>query len=216
MQAQEVVRRDAPGAVALFSGKTEELSANWVRAGTGAAPTWRVQNGALVAAGADIVTKQGYTDFFLHAEFNVPLMADRKGQARGNSGIKLQGRYEIQILDSYGIADPGTGDCGAVYTQAAPLFNACRPPGEWQSFDIVFRAPRVDAAGAVTEPARVTVIQNGVVVQNNTVIKGPTGARPLDREVGKPGPILLQYHHAPVRFRNVWIVPLPEHGAEHY
>ena len=204
------------GAIALFSGKSEEISANWVKRGSEQPAAWKVIDGAAVAGGGDIITKQKFADCQLHVEFKVPLMADKKGQQRGNSGVKLQGRYEIQILDSYGVSDPGTGDCGAVYTIAAPLVNACRPPEQWQTYDIVFRAPRTDTDGNVTDKGRVSVWLNGILVQNNTEIPKPTGNRPLDKEVGKPGPILLQDHGCKVQFRNIWILPLPAEGAKHY
>ena len=120
-------------------------------------------------------------------------MPNAHGQERGNSGVGLHGRYEIQILDSYGIADPGSGDCGAVYGQAAPLSNACKPPLQWQSYDIAFRAARLDAAGKVVENPRVTVFQNGIPVQNNQEIKRMTGIQYSQyTEMGKSGPILLQ------------------------
>jgi hypothetical protein len=126
----------------------------------------------------------------------------------------LQSWYEIQVLDSSGLKIPGTGDCGAVYNQAAPLVNACKPPLSWQTYDIIFRAPRfVD--GKITEKARVTVMQNGILVQNNTEIQGPTGIRG-DRPVDKPGPIFLQDHHNPTEFRQIWIVPLPTDGSKNY
>src|SRR5439155_5636782 len=111
--------------------------------------------------GGYIVTKQYFTDFQLHVEFKVPYMPDKKGQERGNSGVGLQSHYEIQVLDSYGFKEPGTGDCGAVYSQAAPLVNACRPPLEWQTYDITFHAARFDTDGKKTANARVTVFQNG-------------------------------------------------------
>src|SRR5205823_2688657 len=137
------------------------------------------------------------------------------GQAKGNSGAYLQGRYEIQILDSYGIAMPGKGDCGSVYTQSAPLLNACKPPLQWQTFEIFFRAPRFDATGKRAEKARVTILQNGITVQNNTEIDGPTGSARRAQEAAT-GPIVLQYHRSPVRFRNIWILPLPPQGSARY
>lgn len=215
VQADQTAR-PPKGAIVLFTHKPEELAANWLKRGADPSAVWEIKEGAAVTGGGDLVTKQLFSDCQLHVEFCVPLMEDKKGQARGNSGVKLQGRYEIQILDSYGVADPGTGDCGAVYTVAAPLVNACKPPEEWQTYDIVFRSPRTDSSGAVTEKGRVSVWQNGILVQNNTEIPKPTGSRPLDREVGKSGPILLQDHGCRVRFRNIWVLPLPAEGAKHY
>jgi hypothetical protein len=203
------------GAIVLFSGKPEELAANWVYEGTDKAPDWKVVGGAIESVKSSIVTKQTFRDFVLHVEFKVPYMPNAHGQERGNSGVGLQDRYEIQVLDSYGISDPGSGDCGAVYSQAAPLTNACKKPLEWQTYDIVFRAPRYNAEGAKVENARVTVWQNDILVQNNQEITGPTG---IDdhKPQSEPGPIMLQYHHNSVQFRNVWILPLPPHGALHY
>lgn len=204
------------GAMVLFSGRQDEVTQNWLNGGENGPAGWKVQDGgSMQASGGDIISKERFTDYQLHVEFKVPYMPDKKGQARGNSGVFMQGRYEIQVLDSYGLNEPGTGDCGAVYGKVAPLVNACKPPREWQSYDISFRAPRFDAAGAVTEPARVTVIQNGVVIQNNTVIPGPTWGRNFGA-LSAPGPIVLQDHGNPVEYRNVWILPLPLKGADHY
>jgi hypothetical protein len=206
-----------PDTLVLFSGKPEELREHWLRRSSGQPAAWKIDNGAMVAGGGDIVTRQQFQDFLLHVEFRVPFMPNAHGQARGNSGIGLHGRYEIQVLDSYGIADPGSGDCGAVYDQAAPLFNACKPPLEWQTYDISFRAPRFDDGGKVVENPRVTVVQNGTLVQNNQEIKRMTGIQSSQyREMAPTGPIVLQDHGNPVQFRNVWVLPLPPHGALHY
>jgi 3-keto-disaccharide hydrolase len=206
-----------PGAIVLFSGKPEDLQNHWIGRYSHRPAAWKIQDGALVAGRGDIATRQEYQDFFLHVEFKEPSMPNAHGQERGNSGIGLHGRYEIQVLDSYGIADPGSGDCGAVYSQAAPLFNACKPPLQWQSYDIVFRAPRFDHAGKVVENPRVSVLQNGIVVQNNQEIKGMTGIQNDQyQEMAPAGPIVLQDHGTPVQFRNVWVLPLPPHGARHY
>ncbi|MCA1596385.1 MAG: DUF1080 domain-containing protein [Chloroflexi bacterium] len=209
-------RPPQPGAIVLFSGKQQDLTRNWLQLGTGKAAEWTVDHGAMLTAHSDIYTRERFTDFRLHVEFKVPYMPNAHGQGRGNSGVYLQGRYEIQVLDSYGIAEPGSGDCGAVYSQAAPLVNACKPPLQWQTYDIFFRAPRFDPnTHEKTEPARVTILQNGILVQNNQVITGPTGA-PMDENYSEPGPLRLQYHGNNVQFRNVWVAPLPLHGALHY
>lgn len=203
-----------PGAVVLFSGKGEEVAKNWRMFGTEKDGEWKVVKGAMVSQKGNIVSKQEFTDFLLHVEFKVPYVPNEKGQGRGNSGVGLQGWYEIQVLDSSGLKLPGTGDCGAVYSQAAPLVNACKPPLSWQTYDIIFRAPRfVD--GKLTEKARVTVFQNGILVQNNTEIQGATGIRG-DRPIDKPGPIYLQDHHNPTEFRQIWVVPLPTEGSKSY
>jgi hypothetical protein len=202
--------------VILFSGRSDDLEKHWVRRRGDAPARWKVQDGAMTPDGGDIMSRQRFGDFQLHVEFREPSLPEARGQAKGNSGVFLQGRYEIQVLDSYGIADPGRGDCGAIYNQAAPLVNACKPPLQWQTYDILFRAPRVDATTRkVTEPARVTVIQNGITIQNNQEIAGLTGAA-IDEAVDQPGPILLQDHGHPVWYRNVWVLPLPPRGAQHY
>jgi hypothetical protein len=205
---------DLPGLIVLYSGKPEQLAQNW-QFPDGSAADWKIDGDAIESQHRDIVTKQKFMDFVLHVEFKVPLMPNAHGQERGNSGVGLQSRYEVQVLDSYGFAEPGTGDCGALYSQAAPLFNACKKPLEWQTYDIVFRAPRFDAAGTKTEMARATVFQNGILVQNNQEIHGPTGIND-GRPESEPGSVLLQYHHNTVQYRNIWIVPLPSHGATHY
>lgn len=203
------------GVVVLFSGSSKEVAANWHMHGSNQDATWKVKDGAMTASGTDIVSKQKFTDFHLHVEFKVPYMPEAHGQGRGNSGVFCQGRYEIQVLDSYGIASPGSGDCGAVYGKAAPLVNACRPPLKWQAYDIIFRAPRFDSEGKKTEDARVTVLQNGIVVQNNTEIPGPTWGEDFG-PLSDPGPIVLQFHGNTVQYRDVWVVPLPLEGAQHY
>ncbi len=149
----------------------------WQQRGSGEPAKWKVAGGAVeVLPGAgDILTKREFGDCQLHMEFNVPLMPEAHGQARGNSGVYLQGLYEVQVLDSYG-RTPRPDDCGAIYGQAAPLVNACRKPGEWQTYDILFHAPRFDAAGAMVEKPRISVLQNGIWIQDNVSINGPTTA----------------------------------------
>lgn len=200
-------------AVVLFNGK--DLS-NWTQR-DGEAAVWEVADGAMTvtAGGGDIMTREKFTDFMLHLEFMTPDMPDATGQAKGNSGVFLQGRYEIQVLDSYGIEVPGKGDCGAIYNQFAALANACKPPLEWQTYDVIFRAARVAESGEVLENARATVLQNGIVIQNNTQLLGATGG-PMDEDVAEPGPLLLQDHGNPVRYRNIWIAPLPLKGSDVY
>jgi hypothetical protein len=206
---------ECKGVIVLFDGKPESLAGNWVK-GNGTTPAdWPVKAGAMTAKGDTIMTRERFTDFHLHLELMEPYMPNEKGQSRGNSGVFLQGHYEVQVLDSYGIADPGSGDCGAVYSQSAPLVNACKPPLMWQSFDYIYRAPRFDADGNRTEKARVTVIQNGIIVQNNTEINGTTYDEKIP-DAKEPGPVALQFHGDPIQYRNIWIVPLPLKGASHY
>ncbi len=200
-------------AVVLFDGT--DLS-NWTKL-DGGAPAWEVADAAMtVTAGeGDIVSKEQFADFLLHLEFMTPDMPDATGQAKGNSGVFLQGRYEIQVLDSYGIDVPGMGDCGAIYNQFAPLVNACKPPLEWQTYDAIFRAARVGESGEVEENARVTVLQNGIVIQNNVQIEGATGGA-TDGDAAQPGPLRLQDHGNSVKYRNIWIAPLPLKGSDVY
>ena len=200
-------------AVILFDGT--DLS-NWTTL-DGGSPAWEVADGAMTvtAGGGDIVSREKFTDFLLHLEFMTPDMPDATGQAKGNSGVFLQGRYEIQVLDSYGIDVPGMGDCGAIYNQFASLVNACKPPLEWQTYDAIFRAARVGESGEIEENARVTVLQNGIVIQNNVQIEGATGGV-TDDEAAAPGPLRLQDHGNPVKYRNIWVVPLPLKGSDVY
>ncbi len=205
-----------PGLVVLFSGKKEEIKQNWMMRGSHTDSVWQYHKGAMISTQGDMISKEKFTDIRLHVEFWEPYEPNNHGQDRSNSGVAPYGLYEIQVLDSYGIASPGSGDCGAVYSQSAPLFNACKPPLQWETYDIIFRAPRWDASGHKTDNARVTVLLNGICVQNNTVIPGPTGINYGRPEHPGPGPLLLQYHGHPVQFRNVWLQELPPAGANHY
>ncbi len=207
----------ASNVVVLFSGKSDELAANWVKRGSGEPAAWKIERDAMVVGGGDIMTKEEFRDFHLHVEFRCPDMPNATGQGKGNSGIGLLGRYEIQVLDSYGIEVPGKGDCGAVYDKSAPLVNACRPPMVWQTYDIIFRAPRFDGNSVMTEKPRVTVLQNGIVIQNNVEIEGMTGIQwQKEKEPAPAGPIVVQDHGNKVEYRNIWIVRLPEKGSDKY
>jgi hypothetical protein len=199
-------------AVILFDGK--DLS-NWTGR-DGGEPKWKVEGDAMIVEPrtGDISSKETFTDHFLHVEFMCPDMPEASGQAKGNSGVFLQGRYEIQVLDSYGIDVPGKGDCGAIYNQFAALVNACKPPLEWQTYDVIFRAPRFNDAGEMTENVRVTALQNGLVILNNVQLPGTTAG--ADSEVAKPGPLRLQDHGNLVQYRNIWAVPLPLEGSDQY
>jgi hypothetical protein len=200
-------------AVVLFSGKKDDMEKNWVRSGGNDPANWKIEDGAMVSQGGDIATREKFENFMLHIEFRVPLMPEAHGQERGNSGIFLQGLYEIQVLDSLGIDPPGRGDCGAIYNQKAPLVNACKPPKEWQSYDMIYRAPRFGAAGDEVELPRVTIFQNGQLIHNNDAILRPTSGGPAD-VFQSPGPLRLQFHGNTVAYRNIWIVPLPAKGAD--
>jgi 3-keto-disaccharide hydrolase len=202
----DVKRVPAPkGAIVLFNGQDLD---NWVkRDSTDKAPFKPLPGGIMEAQGKDIVTKQKFDGTFkLHVEFRVPYMPKASGQGRGNSGVYVQGRYEVQILDSYGLKSKNN-DCGAIYEVAAPLVNACKAPTVWQSYDIEFHAPRC-ANGKKVEPARMTVYQNGVLIQDNVKIPVDNTRAGMGGDPCKPGPILLQYHGNPVQFRNIWLLPL--------
>lgn len=202
-----------PDAIVLFDGRD---LAGWQQVRSATPARWKLAGGVLevLPGTGDIRTKQQFSDFQLHVEFNEPYMPNARGQARGNSGVYLQGSYEIQVLDSYGLPSKND-DCGAVYGQTPPMVNACRPPGVWQTYDILFHAPRFDAAGQPIEKARVSVLQNNIWIQDNTAIDGPTRAS-MERDVRQAGPIMLQDHGCRVRYRNIWIRPLtPATGMAH-
>jgi hypothetical protein len=200
----KLVMPGAPGSIppdadVLFDGKNLSAWNNGEK--------WLIADGIATAKASSITTKKAYGDCQFHIEFATPEKIEGKGQGRGNSGVYLMGRYEIQILDSFDNPTYFDGQCGSVYKQTPPLVNACRKPGEWQSYDIVFSAPRFAADGTVTQPARVTVIHNGIVVQNNfELIGGTFYDRPAKYEKhAEKLPLQLQYHGNPMRFRNIWI-----------
>jgi hypothetical protein len=199
-----------PGAVVLFDGT--DLS-QWATP-TGGPAQWRVGNGYFeVAPGTGTIqTRVGFGDVHLHVEWATPDPPRDTGQNRANSGIFLMGRYEVQVLDSYEAETYPDGQAAAIYGQHPPRFNASLPPGEWQSYDIYFRRPRFGADGVLLEPARVTVLHNGVLVQNNEEIRGPTEWLRYTEYAPHPEalPIGLQDHGSPVRFRNIWARRIPE------
>lgn len=203
-----------PGATVLFDGTNLD---RWVKRDRPDEPAaWPLENGETTTRGGDIVTRDTFRDFRLHVEFLCPDRGPNVyGQKRSNSGVFLQGRYEIQVLDSFGKQPPGKGDCGAVYNRAAPLTNACAPPNTWQTYDAFFRAARFDQKGNREEAARLTLLHNGIIIHNNVRLPGPTGGA-LDRDEIRPGPLLLQDHGDAVRYRNIWIVPLPLAGSDRY
>lgn len=194
-------------AIVLFDGRSLE---NWASADSTKGPArWKVTGGyaEVVAGTGSIETKQGFGDVQLHIEWRAPTPAKGESQERGNSGVFLMQRYELQVLDSYQNPTYPDGQAGAIYGQFPPLVNASRPPGEWQTYDVIFHRPRFDAAGAVTSPARFTVIYNGVLVQDNVELIGPTAnnARPPYAKHADALPLMLQDHGNPVRFRNIWV-----------
>jgi hypothetical protein len=193
------------GAIVLFGGKSLD---GWTTRDGKSKPKWRlVDNGIMQSGGGDIITEKKFDGHFkLHVEFRVPYMPNAKGQARGNSGVYVQGRYEVQILDSYGL-DSKNNDCGAIYEVAAPLVNACKAPTIWQSYDIEFHAA-VCKEGKKTEPARMTVQHNGVKIHDDQKINVNFTRAGMETDPCTPGPILLQDHGNPVQFRNVWLLEL--------
>ncbi|HJQ24614.1 MAG TPA: DUF1080 domain-containing protein [Blastocatellia bacterium] len=196
-------------AIVLFDGR--DLSA-WRSVRDNGAAKWNVRDGYMEVAArtGDIATKQEFGDCQLHIEWATPTEVKGEGQERGNSGVFLMERYEVQVLDSYNNKTYYHGQAGAIYKQWAPLVNACRPPGEWQTYDIIFKAPKFDEQGKVIERARITVLQNGVLIQNSVEIYGNTwhDKPALYIAHGPKASLRLQDHGNPVRYRNVWIRPL--------
>jgi hypothetical protein len=200
-------------AIVLFDGK--DLSA-WVNKKSGGKPKWKVKGGFVEVAGigkdGDIETKQAFGDFQLHIEWASPAVANKAKQGRGNSGVFPMGLYELQVLDSYKSETYADGQAGAVYGQYPPLFNVCRKPGQWQSYDIIFHRPRFNKNGRLKKPGRITALHNGVLIQDNVEILGPTKdkvRKGYTTHVDKL-PISLQDHKNPVRYRNIWVVELCE------
>jgi hypothetical protein len=207
-EAEQAASRDRPAnAVVLFDGK--DLS-QWRkyepgRGADGPAP-WKVVDGAMEVGGGDVITKDKFRDMKLHLEFMPPSMPEASGQAKGNSGVFVMDNYEVQVLDSFGLPKLGVGDCAALYSKRVPDKNAAKPPAQWQTYDIEFTAPKFDAAGKKTTNARITVVWNGQKVHDNIELEGPlpggTGEKP------EGGGVRLQDHGNPVRYRNIWVVPL--------
>ena len=203
-------------AVILFDGK--DLS-KW-RSEDGSPAKWIAVNGYMesVKGSGYLFTRQNFGDIQLHVEWATPTPPSGTSQGRGNSGVFPMGLYEIQVLDSYQNDTYPDGQAAAVYGQYPPLVNACLPPGEWQSFDIAFRRPRFDADGKLLEPAKVTVFQNGILVQDNVKLWGPTTwlqHLPYEPHPDKL-PLSLQDHGNPVRYRNVWVRELGKPGKKEF
>ncbi len=200
----KVIDPGSPGgvpsdAIVLFDGKD---LAQWK-----GGENWEVKDGTATSRKNDISTKQSFGDCQIHVEFAPPAEVKGSGQGRGNSGVYLMGRYEVQVLDSFENKTYFDGQCGALYKQQPPTVNASRRPGEWQSYDIVFEAPRFDESGKVTKPAIITVLHNGVLIHNHVELQGTTSyfkAPEYERHPAKL-PIEIQFHGNPVRFRNIWI-----------
>ena len=186
-------------AVVLFDGSS--LSA-WSDV-TGNPTKWKLEDGVMIVNDGNIRSKQEFSDVQLHLEFATPNPAQGEGQGRGNSGVYFSGLYEVQILDSYKSDTYINGMVGAIYNNFSPLVNACRPPGEWQEYDIIFRSPRFDREGRITQKACLTVILNGVLLQDHVYVTMTPGGL---GEIDKPsGPIFMQDHGNPVKYRNIWV-----------
>ena len=209
---------DAPSdAIILFDGKNED---EWVKVSDGSPATWVVHDGILTVdkRTGNIQTKRTFMNYQLHVEYRIPANITGSDQARGNSGIFLASTgkgddgYELQVLDNYNNKTYVNGQAGSIYKQGIPLANPCRPPGEWQSYDVIWTAPTFNSDGSLATPAKATVFLNGVLVQNDFVLKGVT------RYIGLPYykahgacPIKLQAHgdrSEPISFRNIWVRPL--------
>jgi len=188
-------------AIVLFNGK--DLS-HWKSASGGDAK-WRVENGYMEVNGTgNIATREEFADVQVHVEWATPSEVKGEGQGRGNSGVYLEGRYEIQVLDSYENKTYPNGQAGAFYGVAAPLVNASRKPGQWQTYDIVFHPPKQSADGKIG-PGSFTVLHNGVLVQDHVAVKGEATTAANLRGIAPKGPLILQDHGNPVRYRNIWI-----------
>lgn len=168
---------------------------------------WLIEDGYAVVQGSDITSKQSFGSCQLHLEWAAPEKIKGEGQGRGNSGIYLMSTYEVQILDSYNNETYPDGQAGAIYKQHPPLVNVCRKPGEWQTYDIIFNAPEFDDQGKVVKPAYITVLHNGVLIQNHFEIEGGTFWHKPAEYTKHPEklPLKIQNHGDPVRFRNIWV-----------
>ena len=203
---------DAPGkapsdAIVLFDGKDMD---QWQAQG-GGEPTFKLVDGVMLSNGPKYLeTKQKFGDVQLHVEWAEPSEVHGDSQGRGNSGVFLMGLFETQVLDNYNNPTYADGQCGAIYGQYPPQVNVCLPPGQWQTYDIIFHHPRFEN-GKLVEPAYVTTLQNGVLIQDHQRIEGPSGHMRVAKypeNMPEEGPIDLQYHNNPVRFRNIWVRPL--------
>lgn len=189
----------------LFDGTAESMKKWHNRNGTPI--DWILEGNIMTVNHGDIISDETYGDAHIHIEWREPDMPNDIGQNKGNSGVYIHGCYELQVLDSYGVEDPQCHDCGGIYTLYAPLKNACRPALMWQTYDIYFRAPRLNDDGTVREAARATIFQNDILIQNNIELYSTTPGGVTDKQLAE-GPLLLQDHGCPVSFRNLWIEKL--------
>lgn len=192
---------DAPpsDAIVLFDGTTLD---QWIDG-----DKWQIEDGVAIPQETQIVSKQHFGDIQLHVEWSAPAEVHGEGQGRGNSGIYLMGLYEVQVLDSFENATYFDGQAGSIYKQTPPQANAMRKPGEWNYYDIVFTVPKFKGNGDIDQPGHVTLIQNGVLMLNHFELMGPTGytSAPHYQPHAETGPLSLQFHGDPVRFRNIWV-----------
>ena len=192
-------------AIVLFDGKNLK---EWSSMGNNAAAEWNVADNSMtvVKGKGNIKTKREFGDIQLHLEWRTPSVIESKGQGRGNSGVFFQERYEVQVLDNYENKTYSNGQAGSIYKQSIPLVNACKKPGEWQTYDIIFTAPKFNKDNIKVSSAFLTVIHNGVLVQNHVEVKGSTEyiGQPKNMAHGKAS-IMLQDHSNPVSYRNIWV-----------
>ena len=197
-----------PSDAVVLLGLKDNAISEWVNCEEGKPVGWQIENGIMTVKphSGSIRTKKDFGDFQLHLEWSAPTEIVGESQGRGNSGVFMQGMYEVQILDNYQNETYANGQAGSIYKQTPPLVNACQKPGKWNTYDIIYTAPRFKEDGSLQSHGRITVLHNGVLVQNNTMILGTTEFIGFPRIVahGK-GPIILQDHLNPVRFRNIWI-----------
>ncbi|NIA15548.1 MAG: DUF1080 domain-containing protein [Nitrospiraceae bacterium] len=186
------------GAVVLFDGTSTDAWQFKKQA-------WEIVDGAMEVREGSMYSKESFGDAKLHVEFRTPFMPKARGQARGNSGVYVQGRYEIQVLDCFGLP-PADNGSGGIYKVAVPKVNACLPPGEWQTYDITFTAPRFDGNGNKTADAVISVEYNGILIHDKVVLGAACGGG-LSGEETAAGPLMLQDHHNPVQYRNIWVLP---------
>jgi len=199
------------GAVVLFNGKNFN---EWKYSGNKPGPVkWKLVDKAMevVPGTGSVISKKEFADIKLHLEFRTPFMPEARGQGRGNSGVYLQGRFEVQVLDSYGL-EGRDNECGGIYRVAQPLVNMCAPPMQWQTYDITFDPVRFDSTGKKVNDAQMTVLHNGVKIHNSVKVSKATTAAPGGK-ITQRGGVYLQDHGNPVQYRNIWVVELPEERA---
>jgi hypothetical protein len=206
--AQQCLTTAPPkGAIVLVDGS--DTSA-WKAQDGGSCP-WPAEDGVMTVKGANIMTKREFGDIQLHIEFQIPPRTKASHRGHGNSGVYLHGDYELQVIDSYGKPPHSRSSCGCIYREAAPMVDASLPAGEWQSFDVLFRAPQYDNNGKLLKKARMTVLHNGIWIHDNVEVNATPGG--LTDNFKNTGPIWLQVHGYPVRYRNIWVRELAGNDA---